>query len=125
VRLPTIRWVDAFLAAQLQPTSTPLAAEITLSQQVRHSSRRFGVALGWIVTGRSGSPILWHNGGTGGSRSFAGFNPERGTAVIPLTRSRRAPSRPPYVFSHTSEHPRHLRLKLYGRQEGDRPEVGV
>jgi hypothetical protein len=65
--------------------------------------------------------MLWHNGGTGGSRSFAGFNPH----AEPRSFRFPAPDEPPYVFSHSSEHPRHPRLMLHGRQEGDRPEVGV
>src|SRR4051812_43957832 len=77
---------DIFLAAQLQPTSTPLAAEITLSQQVRRSSRRFGVALGWIVTGRSGSPILWHTG------EPAALGPSPGSTPNAEPRSFRSPA---------------------------------
>ena len=62
-----------------------------LSQQERHRNRRFGVALGWVLTGRPGDPILWHNGATGGFRSFAGFAPRRQAAVVLLTNSRRGP----------------------------------
>ena len=80
-----------FLAAQLQPESTPLAQEIVLSQEERHRGRRFGIALGWVLTGRRGDPILWHNGATGGFRSFAGFAPRRQAAVVLLANSRRGP----------------------------------
>ena len=79
------------LAAQLQPESTTLTEAIVLSQQERHRTRRFAIALGWVVTGRPGDPILWHNGATGGFRSFAGFAPRRQGAVVLLTNSRRAP----------------------------------
>jgi CubicO group peptidase (beta-lactamase class C family) len=80
-----------FLAAQLQPESTTLAEAIVLSQRERHRSRRFGIALGWVVTGRPGEPILWHNGATGGFRSFAGLAPHRQAAVVLLANSRRGP----------------------------------
>jgi D-alanyl-D-alanine-carboxypeptidase/D-alanyl-D-alanine-endopeptidase len=43
------------------------------------------------VTGRPVKPILWHNGGTGGFASFAGFAPERRAAVVVLANSRREP----------------------------------
>ena len=62
-----------------------------LSQQERQRTRRFGVALGWVVTGRPGKSILWHNGATGGFRSFAGFAPEARSAVVLLANSRRGP----------------------------------
>ncbi len=81
-----------FLSAQLRPESTPLAAAIRLSQQPRHTERRYGIALGWITTtSRTGLRLLWHNGGTGGFRSFAGLRPDRGTGVVVLANSRRAP----------------------------------
>ena len=32
---------------------------------------------------------LWHNGGTGGFCSFAGFDPETGVAVVVLTDTQR------------------------------------
>ena len=80
-----------FLAAQLQPDLTPLGEAITLSQQERHHSRRFGIALGWIVAGTPSNPILWHNGGTGGFAAFAGFDPAHGTGTVALANSRRGP----------------------------------
>jgi CubicO group peptidase (beta-lactamase class C family) len=80
-----------FLAAQLQPDSTPLAEAVTLSHQERHHTRGFGIGLGWIVTGSTHNPILWHNGGTGGFAAFAGFDPRRGTGTVVLANSRRGP----------------------------------
>jgi D-alanyl-D-alanine-carboxypeptidase/D-alanyl-D-alanine-endopeptidase len=80
-----------FLAAQLQPESTTMAEAIALSQQERHHSRRIGIALGWVVTGRSGKPILGHNGATGGFTSFAGFAPEAQSVVVLFANSRRGP----------------------------------
>jgi CubicO group peptidase (beta-lactamase class C family) len=80
-----------FLAAQLVPDSTALGEAVALSQQEQHRSRRFGIALGWIVTGRPSHPILWHNGGTGGFAAFAGFDPGRGAGTVVLANSRRGP----------------------------------
>ncbi|HEX8830069.1 MAG TPA: DUF3471 domain-containing protein, partial [Longimicrobium sp.] len=34
-----------------------------------------------------GGDVVWHNGGTGGYRSFAGFRPATGAAVVVLTNS--------------------------------------
>jgi serine-type D-Ala-D-Ala carboxypeptidase/endopeptidase len=45
------------------------------------------VGLGWIRLAVAGDTIVWHNGGTGGSRSFLGVMPAAGTAVVLLTNS--------------------------------------
>lgn len=72
-----------FLAAQRNPGSTPLAEAIVLTQRQRIRGRN-GMGLGWM---RSTEPrlLLWHNGGTGGYRSYAGLIQERRTAVVVLT----------------------------------------
>jgi serine-type D-Ala-D-Ala carboxypeptidase/endopeptidase len=45
------------------------------------------IGLGWIRLATDGATIVWHNGGTGGSRSFLGVVPAAGTAVVLLTNS--------------------------------------
>jgi serine-type D-Ala-D-Ala carboxypeptidase/endopeptidase len=45
------------------------------------------IGLGWIRLATGGDTIVWHNGGTGGSRSFVGVVPATGTAVVLLTNS--------------------------------------
>lgn len=52
--------------------------------QAEHVGGRVAVGLGWM---RSLKPhlLIWHNGGTGGYRSFAGFQPELGKGVVVLT----------------------------------------
>ena len=41
--------------------------------------------LAWIITMSNGQTIVWHNGGTGGYRSFIGFDPGRKKGVVVLT----------------------------------------
>ncbi|HEU5174029.1 MAG TPA: serine hydrolase [Gemmatimonadaceae bacterium] len=81
-----------YLEAQLQPAATPLPRAIPMSQDVRHA---FGgvdsIALGWLVRTRPSSRIYWHNGGTGGFRSFAGFDPLRGIGVVVLVNAKVPP----------------------------------
>ena len=43
------------------------------------------MGLGWLLTGGPGGTAVWHNGGTGGYRTFLGFNPERGTGIVLLS----------------------------------------
>ena len=47
--------------------------------------RRTG--LGWLIKRRRGRTVLWHNGGTGGYRSFAGLIPEANVGVVVLSNS--------------------------------------
>lgn len=45
------------------------------------------VGLGWIITTINHSEIIWHNGGTGGFRSFIGFNLESQKGIVILSNS--------------------------------------
>jgi len=75
-----------YVEAQLRPDATPLARAIDMSHEPRHD---FGgvdrIALGWLVRQRDSAQIRWHNGGTGGFRTFAGFDRARGIGVVVLS----------------------------------------
>jgi CubicO group peptidase (beta-lactamase class C family) len=43
------------------------------------------VGLGWIRSQREGETLVWHNGGTGGFRSFSGYSEQSGLAVVVLS----------------------------------------
>lgn len=45
------------------------------------------IALGWHVDGDGERRVIWHNGGTGGSRSLIAFTPARGTGIVVLGNS--------------------------------------
>lgn len=81
----TVNDMLTFLAANLGYTKTPLAAAMTAMLNVRRPTDRPGLEIGlaWhIRTG--GDPIVWHNGGTGGYRSFVGFDPKKRIGVVVL-----------------------------------------
>lgn len=80
-----------FLRAQLRPAETPLGPAIALTQQEQLAGRRTGIGLGWLQAPLDGATMLWHNGGTGGFRSFAAAVPERGVGVAVLVNGRRSP----------------------------------
>ena len=77
-----------FLAAELGYTKTPLAAAMTAQLAVRRPTGTPGlaIALAWhIITTPGGQEIVWHNGGTGGYRSFVGFDAKKRMGVVVLT----------------------------------------
>lgn len=64
----------------------PLAAAMKKCQQPHAPTGRAGgkVALGWMLTPSKRGTIVWHNGGTGGTRSWTGFIRGEKTAVVVL-----------------------------------------
>jgi serine-type D-Ala-D-Ala carboxypeptidase/endopeptidase len=83
-----------FLHAQLRPDDTPLGPAIALTHPERRPGKRLGIGLGWLrVPMRGGHILLWHNGGTGGFRAFAGFVPAAGVGVVALANNQRSVDR--------------------------------
>jgi CubicO group peptidase (beta-lactamase class C family) len=82
----TARDMLKFLTAAMGLRDTPLRAAFDL---MRKEERPTGtpdltIGMGWHVWRRYGTEIVWHNGGTGGYRSFAGFDPAKKTGVVVL-----------------------------------------
>lgn len=74
-----------FVRTQLDPAGSPLEEAIRLTQQP-HGDGSTG--LGWQRPTKPGL-MLWHNGGTGGFRSFAGLLPSSGAGVVVLANQAR------------------------------------
>ncbi|WP_405443848.1 beta-lactamase family protein [Streptomyces avidinii] len=98
----------AFVRAQLDtgPVPAELAEAIRLSRSVEHRTSPFAwVHLGWMahrLHARQGGHLqIWHNGGTGGFSSFAGFDPEKQLAVIALGNTQRPVDRPAFDLLRT------------------------
>jgi CubicO group peptidase (beta-lactamase class C family) len=79
----------AFLGANLHPDRGPLGKAMALAQQERAPAGGTTTAIGlnWMILRAGTDTIIWHNGGTGGYRSFAGFVPSRKMGVVVLTNS--------------------------------------
>jgi len=85
-----LRYLAAHIAAEVDSASRrPLAAALRLTHAPQHSlGPGADMGLAWIrATTGSGARIFSHDGGTGGHRSFAAFEPSRRVAVIVLSAS--------------------------------------
>lgn len=77
-----------FLGAELGYADTPLkgAMKAQLGVSRPAGAPNLTVALGWHVLSPPGKDaIVWHNGGTGGYRTFMGFDAKTGVGVVVLT----------------------------------------
>ncbi len=76
----------SFLAAQLGYTNPELAPAIAVTRSNwQPANAGMEIGLGWLKRPKKGSEVIWHNGGTGGYRSFAGFDPKARAGVVVLT----------------------------------------
>jgi len=78
-----------FISANLAYVDTPLLEAMKLSHKIRHN-KGGGMAMAWHIKKGENGDVIWHNGGTGGYRSFAGFVKETGKGVVLLTNSSKA-----------------------------------
>ncbi|MCF2530291.1 serine hydrolase domain-containing protein [Yinghuangia soli] len=93
----TARDMAVFVQAQLDPGSGELADAMRLARDVEFRNSAFQrTHMGWISTGRHGKDYrqYWHNGGTGGFRSFVGCTPDAGVGVVLLSNTARSLDRP-------------------------------
>jgi CubicO group peptidase (beta-lactamase class C family) len=85
-----------FLEANLDPAYSPLADQPERTQQPRlRMAKHLEVGLGWMIARppQAAGPVLWHNGGTSGFRSFAALDREADTAVVVLSNTARSVDR--------------------------------
>lgn len=84
-----------FLAACLEPPADPPGPAFALAQEPHaRIAKRLETGLCWMISNRPQHPkVVWHNGGTWGFRSFAGFAPECGVAVVVMSNSARSVDR--------------------------------
>ena len=80
----TTRDMLTFADAVTHRSTGPLAKAIEFSIEPRRptTSPDMRIALAWHVREKGGQRIVWHNGGTGGFRTFFGFDPATGANVM-------------------------------------------
>ncbi|MGH7596848.1 MAG: serine hydrolase [bacterium] len=78
-----------FIAANLGFTKSVLTPVMQKTHATQNSTgmANLEIALGWHILKKDGSEIVWHNGGTGGYRSFIGFDKNKGLGVVVLSNS--------------------------------------
>lgn len=79
-----------YIAANADSTLPPLGPVLALTHGGRNDagSPAMQIGLAWNrIHTPSGRTVVWHNGGTGGYRSFAGYDEASGLGVVVLTNS--------------------------------------
>ncbi|MEL6440371.1 MAG: serine hydrolase [Cyanobacteria bacterium J06621_8] len=78
-----------FLAANLELRESILSSAMEQTHLLQNSTDipDVEIGLGWHVFKKYGTEILWHNGGTGGYRSFIGFDKNKSLGVVVLSNS--------------------------------------
>jgi CubicO group peptidase (beta-lactamase class C family) len=72
-----------YLKANMGAGKAPLGAAMKFAQQPRaNMAKGMRIGLAWMTTDKG---IIWHNGGTGGYRSFIGFTADGRHGVVVLT----------------------------------------
>jgi D-alanyl-D-alanine-carboxypeptidase/D-alanyl-D-alanine-endopeptidase len=82
-----LTFLAANVAAARDSTKGPLGRALALSHRRRATagSPVMSIGLGWHRLAAGADTAVWHNGGTGGYRTFAGFNPATGAGVVVFT----------------------------------------
>ena len=75
-----------FLAVNLGLKKSPLNEALQKTHTKRAPvSKNMEIALGWHIQKQHTPEIIWHNGGTGGYRTFIGFDKQNGVGVAVLS----------------------------------------
>ena len=81
----TVNDLLKFLAANLDSTSKPLGPVLASTRFARRDiDAQMKIGLNWHILTAFQRPLVWHNGGTGGYRTFIGIDPanQRGVVVL-------------------------------------------
>ena len=74
------------LQALMRPPDSRIGKAIRLALEPRGQLGAAKIGFGWLTsTQPSGFTFIWHNGGTGGYRSFIGFTPDAKAGIVVLT----------------------------------------
>jgi CubicO group peptidase (beta-lactamase class C family) len=74
-----------FLEAFLGYKESPLAPAMKAMLEIRRPAGQTKTGLAWLIYSADGREIAWHNGATGGFRSFVGYDPKERIGVVVLS----------------------------------------
>ncbi len=88
----TARDMTRYLSANMGLVDSPLSAAMRNAHKIRRdtNSPYVHIGLGWHINTRFDTTVVWHNGGTGGFRTFCGFVPDRKRGVVVLSNTSRS-----------------------------------
>lgn len=73
-----------YAAAQWGTTDKKLNKAIQLTHDTTFKDSRFNIGMAWIYVKNGSRQVMYHNGATGGFRSYLGVDPEMKVAVVML-----------------------------------------
>jgi CubicO group peptidase (beta-lactamase class C family) len=78
-----------FAAANVHPERGAIQQAMAFAQQSRAPAGgpNASIGLNWIILNAGADTIVWHNGGTGGYRTFLGLMPSKKVAIVVMTNS--------------------------------------
>lgn len=82
----TVNDLLLYAKANIKSDYIPLSDSFTLTHKITYTKNPV-VGLGWHLLQEDGANYYWHNGGTGGSRSYLILNTEKNIAVVVLSNS--------------------------------------
>ncbi|QDU34418.1 Beta-lactamase [Poriferisphaera corsica] len=78
--------LSLYIQAYLSPNDTTLSLAMANTIKTQHKiNEQLSIGLGWHIQIHEDQKIYWHNGGTGGYRSFIGFNPTTRKGIVLLS----------------------------------------
>lgn len=82
----TVADMTKLLQALMRPPNSRVGKAIRLALEPRGELGASKIGFGWLTsTQPSGFTMTWHNGGTGGYRTFLGFTPDAKAGIVVLT----------------------------------------
>lgn len=76
-----------YAKAQWDAPSASLNKDIALTHDTTYAEGKFAIGIAWMHISTGDVPVLFHNGATGGYRSFLGINLQKKIAVVVLVNS--------------------------------------
>lgn len=78
-----------FMSASMGLLSSPITDLLRGCHKSQGSAGtpNVNIGLGWIISSSDNADVIWHNGGTGGFRSFLGFNLKTQKGIVVLSNS--------------------------------------